>query len=119
MKILLVEDDVLLSTALFELLSANCYTIDIASNGQAGLELALSTEYELILLDWLIPKLDGISLCRQLRSQGYRKSILLLTGKNSNADIVAGLDTGADDYVIKPFNPEALLSQNSLFMTTQ
>ncbi|MEH2368662.1 response regulator [Nostoc sp.] len=111
MKILLVEDDVLLSTALFELLNANRYTIDIASNGQAGLELALSTEYELILLDWLIPKLDGISLCRQLRTQGYRKSILLLTGKNSNADIVAGLDAGADDYVIKPFNPEALLAR--------
>ncbi|MFS0517192.1 response regulator [Nostoc sp. UIC 10607] len=111
MKILLVEDDVLLSTALFELLSANRYTIDIASNGQAGLELAISVEYELILLDWLIPKLDGISLCRQLRSQGYRKSILLLTGKNSNADIVAGLDAGADDYVIKPFNPEALLAR--------
>ncbi|MEH2062615.1 MAG: response regulator [Nostoc sp.] len=101
MKILLVEDDVLLSTALFKLLSANHYTIDIASNGQAGLELAISAEYELILLDWLIPKLDGISLCRQLRSQGYGKSILLLTGKNSNADIVAGLDAGADDYVIK------------------
>ncbi|WP_375495761.1 response regulator [uncultured Nostoc sp.] len=111
MKILLVEDDVLLSTALFELLSANRYTIDIASNGQAGLELATSTAYELILLDWLIPKLDGISLCRQLRSQGYRKPILLLTGKNSNADIVAGLDAGADDYVIKPFNPEALLAR--------
>ncbi|HYX18474.1 MAG TPA: response regulator [Nostoc sp.] len=111
MKILLVEDDVLLSKALFELLSANRYTIDIASNGQAGLELALSAEYELILLDWLIPKLDGISLCRQLRKQGYRKPILLLTGKNSNADIVAGLDAGADDYVIKPFDPEALLAR--------
>ncbi|MBN3922860.1 response regulator [Nostoc sp. NMS4] len=111
MKILLVEDDVLLSSALFELLSANRYTIDIASNGQAGLELAISAEYELILLDWLIPKLDGISLCRQLRSQGYRKSILLLTGKNSNADIIAGLDAGADDYVIKPFDPEALLAR--------
>ncbi|MBD2564957.1 MULTISPECIES: response regulator [Nostoc] len=111
MKILLVEDDVLLSTALTELLTANGYTIDIASNGQTGLELAISAEYELILLDWLIPKLDGISLCRQLRSQGYRKSILLLTGKNSNADIVAGLDAGADDYVIKPFDPEALLAR--------
>ncbi|MEH2326497.1 MAG: response regulator [Nostoc sp.] len=77
-------------------MTANGYSIDLASNGQTGLELAISTEYELILLDWLIPKLDGISLCRQLRSQGYRKSILLLTGKNSNADIVAGLDAGAD-----------------------
>ena len=111
MKFLLVEDDVLLSKALFELLSANRYTIDIASNGQAGLELAISAEYELILPDWLIPKLDGISLCQQLRSQGYRKPILLLTGKNYNADIVAGLDAGVDDYVIKPFDPEALLAR--------
>jgi DNA-binding response OmpR family regulator len=111
MKILLVEDDILLSTSLAEMLRANGYTIDIASNGEAGLELAISTEYELILLDWLIFKLDGISLCRQLRSQGYRKSILLLTGKNSNADIVAGLDAGADDYVIKPFDSEALLAR--------
>ncbi|MEH1909508.1 response regulator [Nostoc sp.] len=111
MKILLVEDDVLLSTALTDLLSANRYTIDIASNGQAGLELAISAEYELILLDWLIPKLDGISLCRQLRSQGYHKPILLLTEKNSNADIIAGLDAGADDYVIKPFDPKALLAR--------
>ncbi|MEH2359884.1 response regulator [Nostoc sp.] len=111
MKILLVEDDVLLSTALTDLLSANRYTIDIASNGQAGLELAISAEYELILLDWLIPKLDGISLCRQLRSQGYDKPILLLTEKNSNADIIAGLDAGADDYVIKPFDPKALLAR--------
>lgn len=111
MKILLVEDDVLLSAALAELLSANRYTIDVASNGQTGLDLAISVEYDLILLDWLIPKLDGINLCRQLRKQGYRKSILLLTGKNSNADIVAGLDAGADDYVIKPFNQEALLAR--------
>ncbi|MBE9000946.1 response regulator [Nostoc sp. LEGE 12447] len=111
MKILLVEDDVLLSAALAELLSANRYTIDVASNGQTGLDLAISVEYDLILLDWLIPKLDGINLCRQLRRQGYRKSILLLTGKNSNADIVAGLDAGADDYVIKPFDQEALLAR--------
>ncbi|MHC5934488.1 response regulator [Nostoc sp.] len=111
MKILLVEDDVLLSTALTDLLSANRYTIDIASNGQAGLELAISAEYELILLDWLIPKLDGITLCRQLRSQGYDKPILLLTEKNSNTDIIAGLDAGADDYVIKPFDPKALLAR--------
>jgi DNA-binding response OmpR family regulator len=69
MKILLVEDDILLSTALAELLKANYYTIDLANNGQDGLDLAMAAEYDLILLDWLIPKLDGISLCRQLRSQ--------------------------------------------------
>ncbi|MBD2432223.1 MULTISPECIES: response regulator [Fischerella] len=67
MKILLVEDDILLSTVLAELLSANNYTIDLANNGQTGLDLAMSAEYDLILLDWQIPQLDGISLCRQLR----------------------------------------------------
>lgn len=68
MKILLVEDDVLVSTALVELLEANHYTVDLANNGQTRLDLAMSSEYSLILLDWLIPKLDGIGLCRELRS---------------------------------------------------
>ncbi|MBD2202355.1 response regulator [Calothrix sp. FACHB-1219] len=111
MKILLIEDDKLLSMALAELLTANDYSLDLANNGETGLKLAISGEYDLILLDWLIPKLDGISLCRQLRSQGYQKAILLLSAKNCNADIVAGLDAGADDYVIKPYEPEALLAR--------
>ena len=111
MKILLIEDDTVLSTALADLLSANHYTIDLANNGKTGLDLVMSAEYDLILLDWLIPQLDGISLCRQLRSQGYNKPILLLSAKNCNVDIVAGLDAGADDYVIKPYDPEALLAR--------
>ncbi|MBD2211826.1 response regulator [Nostoc linckia FACHB-104] len=111
MKILLVEDDILLAQAVVELLSANNYTIDLANNGQTGLDLALSAEYDLILLDWQIPQLDGISLCQQLRSQGYAKPILLLSAKNSNVDVVTGLDAGADDYVIKPYHPEALLAR--------
>ncbi|MBD2336635.1 response regulator [Calothrix sp. FACHB-156] len=111
MKILLIEDDLLLSQLLAEFLSANHYTIDLANNGQTGLALAMTAEYDLILLDWHIPQVDGISLCRQLRSLGYSKPILLLTANNSNADIVAGFDAGADDYVIKPCEPEALLAR--------
>ncbi|MBU7586787.1 MAG: response regulator [Nostoc sp. TH1S01] len=111
MKILLVEDDILLSTAVVDLLRAKQYSVDVANNGQTGLELAISSEYHLILLDWLIPQLDGISLCRQLRSQGYRQPILILTAKNTNADIVAGLEAGADDYIIKPYNSDALLAK--------
>ncbi|BAY30733.1 multi-component transcriptional regulator, winged helix family protein [Nostoc carneum NIES-2107] len=111
MKILLIEDDLLLSQVLAEFLSANHYNIDLVNNGQTGLELAISGEYDLILLDWHIPQVDGISLCRQLRSLGYSKPILLLTANNSNADIVAGFDAGADDYVIKPCEPEALLAR--------
>jgi DNA-binding response OmpR family regulator len=111
MKILLVEDDALTSAALAQMLACHDYETDIASNGQIGLDLAMEIDYDLILLDLLIPKLDGISLCRQLRAQGYRKSILLLTAKDTKADIIAGLDAGADDYVIKPYDPEALLAR--------
>ena len=111
MKILLVEDDLLISTALADLLRANHYNIDLANDGEIGLGLAMSAEYDLILLDWLLPKLDGISLCRQLRSQGYLKPILLLTAKDCNANLIEGLDAGADDYVIKPYDWEALLAK--------
>jgi DNA-binding response OmpR family regulator/HPt (histidine-containing phosphotransfer) domain-containing protein len=111
MKILLVEDDALLSTALADLLRKNGYAIDLADNGKTWFDLAMSAEYDLIVLDWLIPQLDGITLCEQLRSQGYSQPILLLTTNNSQTDIVAGLDAGADDYVIKPYNPEALLAK--------
>ena len=111
MKILLVEDDELIGSALVEALVAHHYTVDVAADGQAGLELATTFEYDLILLDWLIPKLDGISLCRQLRSKGYQKPILLLTAKDSNSDIVQGLDAGADDYIVKPYDLSALMAR--------
>jgi len=110
-KILLVEDDTLLSATLAKVLEANHYTIDRSSDGQAGLDLATTVEYDLILLDVQVPKLDGISLCRQLRSQGYRKSILMLTGNYSDADVVALFDAGADDYISKPCTPEVLLAR--------
>ncbi|MGA9381779.1 MAG: response regulator transcription factor, partial [Phormidium sp.] len=111
MKILLVEDDTLVSAALEKMLAAHHYITNLAEDGQSGLSLATCGEYDLILLDLQIPKLDGISLCQKLRSQGYSKPILLLTAKGSDADIVAGLDAGADDYVIKPYAPEALLAR--------
>ncbi|HSF75291.1 MAG TPA: response regulator, partial [Microcoleus sp.] len=76
-KILLVEDDGGLSATLAKVLEANHYGLDRANDGQVGLDLAAAIEYDLILLDVQLPKLDGISLCRQLRSQGYRKPILL------------------------------------------
>jgi DNA-binding response OmpR family regulator len=74
-------------------------------------DLATAVEYDLILLDVQVPKLDGISLCRQLRSPGYRKSILMLTGNYSDADVVALFDAGADDYISKPCTPEVLLAR--------
>lgn len=111
MKILLVENNISSDSALKKLLAAQDYAMDIANDGLTGLDLASKFEYDLILLELLIPKLDGIDLCRQLRSQGYAKPILLLTEKDTNADIVAALDAGADDYVTQPYDPVTLLAR--------
>jgi len=111
MKILLVEDDRAIAALLWANLTAHRYAVDLASDGQLALDFLMQWDYDLILLDVLIPKLDGISLCRQLRSQGNWTPILMLTAQNSNEDAIAGLDAGADDYVIKPFNPNQLLAR--------
>ncbi|WP_414754501.1 response regulator [Anabaena sp. CCY 9910] len=111
MKILLVEDDVTTATLLSEVLTAEYYTVELATDGQNGLTLATLSNFDLILLDLLIPKLDGINLCRQLRAQGIQKPILLLTAKDQSADVVKGLDAGADDYVTKPYDISELLAR--------
>ncbi|WAL61998.1 response regulator [Thermocoleostomius sinensis] len=111
MKILLVEDDIPSASVLSEVITAQHYTVDVASDGEMGLYMATSWEYDLVLLDLLIPKLDGISLCRQLRHHGFQKPILLLTAKDSSSDIVRGLDAGADDYVTKPYDLSELLAR--------
>lgn len=111
MKILLVEDDPSIAQFLSNALTAYRYTVDIATDGQLGLELATQGEYAIILLDLMVPKLDGLSLCRQLRHQGCQTPILILTAKDSNEDIVTGLDAGADDYVTKPCEPSQLVAR--------
>lgn len=111
MKILLVEDDRAIAALLCQTLTSHRYAVDLASDGQLALELLMQWDYDLILLDVLIPKLDGISLCRQLRCQGNQTPILMLTAQNSNENVITGLDAGADDYVIKPFNPHQLLAR--------
>jgi DNA-binding response OmpR family regulator len=107
-KILVVEDDVLVAQALKMTLSDCKYTVEVAHDGQAGLDFIEAFDYDLLLLDALLPKLDGISLCRYVRSRGYMMPILLLTSKDSKHDRAIGLDAGADDYVVKPFEPEEL-----------
>lgn len=111
MKILLVEDDEIEAMLLKDVLSNHHYSVDVAADGQAGLDLATSYQYDLILIDWQIPILDGVSLCRQLRSWRLQKPILLLTARSSNADIIAGLDAGADDYIAKPPDIPQLLAR--------
>jgi DNA-binding response OmpR family regulator len=111
MRILLVEDDNSLAQAVAAVLDAQHYVVDIAIDGQDGWELAEVCSYDLILLDVMLPKLDGISLCRKLRQQGYQMPILLLTAKDSRTDKVMGLDAGADDYVVKPFDFQELTAR--------
>jgi DNA-binding response OmpR family regulator/HPt (histidine-containing phosphotransfer) domain-containing protein len=108
MKILVVEDDLLVADALRSTLSSHNYAVEVANDGRAALDCIEAFKYDLLLLDVILPKLDGISLCRHIRSQGYMMPILLLTSRDSKHDRAVGLDAGADDYVIKPFDPEEL-----------
>jgi DNA-binding response OmpR family regulator/HPt (histidine-containing phosphotransfer) domain-containing protein len=108
MKILVVEDDLLVADALRVTLSDRNYAVEVAYDGQAGLDCIEAFDYDLLLLDAILPKLDGVSLCRHVRSRGYMMPILLLTSLDNKHDRAIGLDAGADDYVVKPFDPEEL-----------
>ena len=111
MKILVIEDDEFTAGALTAILDKHRYTVEVASDGQAAWDLVQAFGYDLILLDVMLPKLDGISLCQKMRTEGYRMPILLLTGRDSSHDKAIGLDAGADDYVIKPFSEEELMAR--------
>lgn len=108
MKILVVEDDQPTAATLITLLTHCSYAVETATDGESAADMVAAFEYDLLLLDVMIPKLDGISLCRQLRNQGYTMPILLLTGNDNSHDKAVGLDAGADDYVVKPFDLEEL-----------
>ena len=108
MKILIVEDDERIAEALAEDLTDQHYAVDLAADGLMGKELVESFTYDLILLDIMLPKVDGITLCRELRSQGCCLPILMLTARDTITDKVLGLDAGADDYLVKPFELEEL-----------
>lgn len=111
MKILLVEDDEGTAEILRTTLREQHYLVDLALDGQAGLEMADAFTYDLILLDVMLPKLDGLDFCRQLRDRKDRTPVLLLTVLESNTSKIMGLEAGADDYVVKPFDPHELLAR--------
>lgn len=111
MRLLLVEDDELIAESLVKALTDQHYIIDVATDGQEGGELVEAFTYDLLLLDVMLPKLNGIRLCQQLRSQGNRIPIILLTAQDTSTDKVMGLDAGADDYIVKPFDVQELLAR--------
>ena len=110
MRILLVEDDFRLAETLAEALSDQLYTVDIAANGLLAWDYVKNLDYDLVLLDVMLPGLDGITLCQQLRSQGYRMPILMITARDTVSDKITGLDAGADDYIVKPVDLGELLA---------
>ena len=104
MRLLLVEDDERIADALAEDLSDQNYAVDVAYDGLTGWENAQMVQYDLIVLDVMLPEIDGIELCRRLRQAGQQVPVLMLTARDTVGDRVIGLDAGADDYLVKPFD---------------
>ena len=111
MRLLLVEDEKHLSEALQQILIKNKYTVDAIYNGDEGLEYALTDVYDIIILDIMLPKLNGIEILKSIRKRKISTPVILLTAKSSIEDKILGLDSGADDYLPKPFSLDELLAR--------
>lgn len=111
MKILLIEDEHKIATSLQQGLQQEHYVVDVAFDGKIGYDLAIAEQYDLIILDRLLPEMDGITICEDLRTQQNHTPILMLTAKAQLKDRVEGLNSGADDYLTKPFAFEELLAR--------
>lgn len=111
MRILLVEDETNLADAIAHILVKNKYIVDTKYDGESGLDYAMSDVYDLIILDIMLPKIDGITILDTIRKEGLDVPVLFLTAKSDVSDKVLGLDKGADDYLSKPFEKEELLAR--------
>jgi DNA-binding response OmpR family regulator len=111
MRLLVIEDEAPMRTALVETLKAEGYRVQAAADGPSGLELACTEPFDLVLLDVMMPGLDGFAVCRELRKRGRAMPVLMLTAKGQIDDRVEGLDSGADDYLVKPFSLRELLAR--------
>ena len=111
MRILIVEDELHLAEALTQILKKHHYSVDAVHDGRSGLDYALSGIYDLLLLDIMMPEMDGVSVLKALRKDGISTPVILLTAKGEITDMVTGLDHGADDYIAKPFSSEELLAR--------
>ncbi|HJT88612.1 MAG TPA: response regulator transcription factor [Bryobacteraceae bacterium] len=111
MRILLVEDEARVAGFIAKGLKEQTYAVDVARDGEVAVHLASENDYDLVILDLMLPVKDGHAVCRELRAGGYRTPILMLTARGSVDDRVAGLDSGADDYLSKPFDFKELLAR--------
>lgn len=119
MKILIVEDEKGISDFLKQGLEEEGYTVSFASNGVDGLELALSQVFDLILLDWMMPRMSGLEVCKAIRTKNTTTPILFLTAKDTIQDTIQGLRAGANDYIKKPFSFEELLERIKIHFRSQ
>jgi len=103
MKMLFVEDNHDLGTNLFDYFEERGNSVDLAHEGNAGLQLALTNHYDVIVLDWMLPNIDGITMCKKLRDAGNNTPIMMLTARDSSEDKIVGLEAGVNEYVVKPF----------------
>lgn len=111
MRILLVDDEIEMATPLSQILTQQGYRVDVAYDGDKGNQLVDENRYDLLILDWMLPKKSGLEICQQLRSRGDTTPVLFLTAKDTIDDRVVGLDAGADDYLVKPFELRELLAR--------
>lgn len=111
MKILVMEDDERLSGILVQALKNHNHLVEAAMDGETGWDVFESSPYDLVVLDVLLPQMNGIQFCQRLRDRGYQTPVLMLTSRDTSQDKVLGLDSGADDYVIKPFDLPELLAR--------
>ncbi|WP_332647599.1 response regulator transcription factor [Lysinibacillus sp. 54212] len=111
MKILIAEDDSRLRKNIVHIIQKEFHGVDAVDNGQDALEYILFDEYDLVILDWMMPELSGIEVCEEVRKKGYKGGILILTAKDDSSNIIQGLDAGADDYILKPFKMDELLAR--------
>jgi DNA-binding response OmpR family regulator len=111
MRVLIVEDEVRLAEALAQILKANKYMTDVVNSGLDGFDYGLSGIYDVIVLDVMLPEMDGFTIAKKLRDNKIQTPIIMLTAKDSTKDKVTGLDCGADDYMTKPFVPDELLAR--------
>ena len=111
MRVLLIEDDVTIARLLKEGLEDESYAVDVANDGSEGYRTAVADDYDVIILDIMLPGMNGYEVCRALRNDGNKTPILMLTARDTERDIVEGLDTGADDYLAKPFSFDVLLAR--------
>lgn len=111
MRILLVDDEIELTDPLSRILNREGYAVDVAYSGASGSKLASQGDYDLLILDWMLPQVSGLEICQQLRSRGLTTPVLFLTAKDTLDDRVMGLDAGADDYIVKPFELRELLAR--------